>query len=605
MVNKSRLPIPVGFSRHELDDNGRGASSVEYDGPFESLHTMPSITSVISEANEEANDASDTTSPLSPSLSTAAPAIPSAATAAAATTTSTSLPNIPTTTTRKARPPSLNRAALHASFPLQPHTFGPKTPKTPFTPKTPASGYLEAERNRFFNSYPSLPTTPHSPYLGSGRAMTPEAGMYQASINVSLTNVALRARKASTTRHALVNPDEKVEKPWLEDKKRLKMHRIAYWTFTLTILAGIAGSAMLMYSAWANVARDNYCLVLEDNFDSPAGLDRSVWFHEQETGGFGNGQFEWTTDHINNTFVEDGTLYIVPTLTSDHLGADAISDGYTLNLTARGTCTATENIEANCAVTSNATTGVILPPVQSARIMTNFSRTIRFGRVEVRARMPTGNWLWPAIWMLPKDSVYGPWPRSGEIDIVESKGNMPRFRGDDAANNMRSALHFGPVWLFDGYGLASKVRKLWHKYYNEEFHTFGLEWTEDGIYMWEKSPVWKSLSLKFKQGFWKLGQFPPRMGNGTLLDNPWAGVPEPYAKVAPFDQEFYLVMDVAVGGTNGFFLDKQGDNKPWSNDAYNARSQFWGSREQWLATWPKDPRRRGMAIDYVKMWQKC
>ncbi len=48
-----------------------------------------------------------------------------------------------------------------------------------------------------------------------------------------------------------------------------------------------------------------------------------------------------------------------------------------------------------------------------------------YGRVEVRARMPTGDWLWPAVWMMPRDSVYGEWPKSGEIDIFEGKGNWP------------------------------------------------------------------------------------------------------------------------------------------------------------------------------------
>lgn len=53
----------------------------------------------------------------------------------------------------------------------------------------------------------------------------------------------------------------------------------------------------------------------------------------------------------------------------------------------------------------------------SARISTKNSVTMAFGKVEVRAKLPRGDWLWPAIWMLPKDSVYGDWPLSGEIDV--------------------------------------------------------------------------------------------------------------------------------------------------------------------------------------------
>ena len=56
----------------------------------------------------------------------------------------------------------------------------------------------------------------------------------------------------------------------------------------------------------------------------------------------------------------------------------------------------------------------------SARITTQNSATIAFGKVEVRAKIPRGDWLWPAIWMLPKDDVYGKWPLSGEIDVRPS-----------------------------------------------------------------------------------------------------------------------------------------------------------------------------------------
>ena len=53
----------------------------------------------------------------------------------------------------------------------------------------------------------------------------------------------------------------------------------------------------------------------------------------------------------------------------------------------------------------------------SARLSTRGSYSIRFGKVEVVAKLPRGDWLWPAIWMAPLDSVYGSWPLSGEIDV--------------------------------------------------------------------------------------------------------------------------------------------------------------------------------------------
>ncbi|EST06922.1 Glycoside hydrolase, family 16 [Kalmanozyma brasiliensis GHG001] len=432
--------------------------------------------------------------------------------------------------------------------------------------------------------------------------MTPAAGLYDASTNTSLAHVALKYRKPFAQR--VLREDETPEKPWLETKRRKTHSRRSYWIFIFGLSFGLAGAALLMYFAYAAVPKGKYCLVLDEQFEGTT-INKDIWFHEQETGGFGNNQFDWTTDSANNSFVQDGKLYIVPTLTSDALGEGAITNGYTLNLTESNLCTASNKTDASCAVRSNSTTGVVLPPIQSARLMTNFSRSIKYGKVEVKARMPTGDWIWPAIWMMPKDSVYGSWPRSGEIDIFEGRGNVPTKRKDLGTNVMSSSLHFGPNSLFDGYGYATKMRDLWRNWFNQGSHTFGLEWTEDALWTWEHSPIFRNLDVKFGDGFWKRGQFPSQMANGTLLSNPWANVQGEHSNAAPFDQEFYLILNVAVGGTNGYFKDGQGDDKPWSNDAENAAGQFWQSKDKWLPTWPTDPKQRGMEIEYVKMWQKC
>jgi beta-glucanase (GH16 family) len=67
--------------------------------------------------------------------------------------------------------------------------------------------------------------------------------------------------------------------------------------------------------------------------------------------------------------------------------------------------------------------GNILNPIQSAKITTAETFSFTYGRVEVRAKLPKGDWLWPAIWLLPARNEYGMWPASGEIDIMESRGN--------------------------------------------------------------------------------------------------------------------------------------------------------------------------------------
>lgn len=127
------------------------------------------------------------------------------------------------------------------------------------------------------------------------------------------------------------------------------------------------------------------------------------------------GSFQWTTSSTNNSFVEDSTLYIVPTLTSDQLGTDAIINGYTLNLTADGTCTST-NV-SQCVAVSNSSQLTVINPVQSARLITKNAVNIKYGKVEVKAKFPSGDWLWPRIMMLPTNDSYGVWPRSGQIDV--------------------------------------------------------------------------------------------------------------------------------------------------------------------------------------------
>lgn len=119
-----------------------------------------------------------------------------------------------------------------------------------------------------------------------------------------------------------------------------------------------------------------------------------------QVGGFGNGEFDWTTTDDSNVFVDQEGLHIVPTLTTEttSITSAEITNGYTLNLTKAGgdgTCTGTTN-EA-CSVHSNSTLGTVINPVRSARLNTNGSRSITYGRVEVVARLPAGDWLWPAI----------------------------------------------------------------------------------------------------------------------------------------------------------------------------------------------------------------
>lgn len=110
------------------------------------------------------------------------------------------------------------------------------------------------------------------------------------------------------------------------------------------------------------------------------------------------GSFDWTTDDPRNSYLSPSGFHIIPTMTLEdtEITGSQLLDGYTLNLTEAGTCTST--LSTDCAIRSNSTAGTIINPVRSARITTKGKKTITYGRVEVVAKLPAGDWLWPAIW---------------------------------------------------------------------------------------------------------------------------------------------------------------------------------------------------------------
>lgn len=297
-----------------------------------------------------------------------------------------------------------------------------------------------------------------------------------------------------------------------------------------------------------------------------------------------------TTTTDENVFVRDGQLYIKPTLQDPAL----IESNNVIDLLADGSCSST--LWSNCITGTNVTNGTIVNPVKSGRINTKAGVTLQYGRVEVTAKLPAGDWMWPAIWMLPVDSKYGPWPRSGEIDIMESRGNNYTYQ-QGGNNIVSSALHWGPNSANDAWWRNNVKRKALHTTYSSGFHTFGLEWSEKYIFTYIDTRLLQVMYTQFDKPLWKLGQFPLSDSNGTRLQDPWSFTGR---ENTPFDQEFYLILNVAVGGTNGWFKDGE-SNKPWVDSSKTARKDFWEAREQWEPTWEKDGQ---MIVKSVKIWQQ-
>ena len=216
--------------------------------------------------------------------------------------------------------------------------------------------------------------------------------------------------------------------------------------------------------------KDGWNLVWHDEF-SYTGLPDSVKWNYDTRGneyGWGNNELQWYTEkNQRNAWVSNGTLKI--TAHKEPTGGKKYS---------------------------------------SARLTTKNKGDWKYGKIEVRAKMPTGSGTWPAIWMLPTENTYGGWPRSGEIDIMEHVGYDP--------NVVHSTVHTHKY----NHMIGTQVGKpIFLETATSEFHVYTTEWEEDEI----RSYVDGELYFSFK--------------NENSGFEAW-----------PFDQPFHLILNLAIGG---------------------------------------------------------
>ena len=221
-------------------------------------------------------------------------------------------------------------------------------------------------------------------------------------------------------------------------------------------------------------AIDGYDLLWNDEF-SGGTLDETKWNYEPHEPGWTNEELQEYTTSTDNVFLRDGKL-VIKAVKSDKNGRDYYTSGKV-----------------------------------TGQNKTDFT----YGKVVVSAKVPEGQGLWPAIWMMPKDeSYYGQWPKCGEIDIMEVLGNDVR--------TAYGTIHFGePHGEVQGtYGLTSGS-------YADSFHEYSVEW-EPGEIRW-----YIDGELYHSANDW----FTAEQGKDE----------KPYP--APFDQPFFVQMNLAVGGT--------------------------------------------------------
>lgn len=213
-------------------------------------------------------------------------------------------------------------------------------------------------------------------------------------------------------------------------------------------------------------------LVWRDEFDGKS-LDSSKWEVEVNADGGGNEELQIYTDRSENVRVSGGNLII-----------EAWDD--------------------------DASVGGVKRKYSSGRIRTKYKGDWKYGRIVVRAKMPSGQGIWPAIWMLPTHERYGGWAASGEIDIMEMKGQNPK--------EVHGTLHYGGPCPRNHHETKSKIST---SSFAEDFHDFEVKWQEGKIEWLVDGQLYQTQTGWGTTG----GEFP-----------------------APFDQEFHLILNVAVGG---------------------------------------------------------
>lgn len=205
-------------------------------------------------------------------------------------------------------------------------------------------------------------------------------------------------------------------------------------------------------------------LVWSDEFETGA-LDQTKWTQELGAGGWGNNELQTYTNTNDNTYMSGGNLVIQAKKTGDN--------AYT-----------------------------------SARLITKGKKSFQYGRIDVRAKLPKGKGVWPAIWMLGSDIDQNNWPKCGEIDIMELRGSQPR--------EFLSTMHFGTSAADHKYkGITKPVPFD----VSTDFHTYSVVRSKDLL------------------RFYLDGELQPYYQFTGSDASPF-----------PFNNPFFVILNVAVGG---------------------------------------------------------
>ena len=215
-------------------------------------------------------------------------------------------------------------------------------------------------------------------------------------------------------------------------------------------------------------------LVWQEDFNGNE-LNQKNWSYEKHDPGWVNNELQEYTDSKENAFVKDGNL-VLKAIKTQKDGKDYYTSG---------------------------------------KISTQDKKTFKYGKFEIRAKALKGQGLWPALWMMPNnESLYGQWPKCGEIDMMEILGNEP--------NKLYGTIHYG-----DPHEEKQGTYVLDKGTFADDYHIYGVEWIPGEI-RWYIDGI-----LYYTANDWF-----------TMVEGG-----DEVAFPAPFDQEFYMQCNLAVGGS--------------------------------------------------------
>ena len=222
--------------------------------------------------------------------------------------------------------------------------------------------------------------------------------------------------------------------------------------------------------------RARWKLVWSDEFNGSDGsaVDPSKWVRETGGNGWGNHELEYYTERPANAFQQGGNL-VIKASREKYSGADGVSRDYT-----------------------------------SARLKTEGKFSEKYGRFEARIKIPEGQGIWPAFWMLGADIGKVGWPRCGEIDIMENIGKEPTV--------VHGTIH-GPGYSADN-GIGSPFSQPDHARFADDFHIYAVEWQPTAIRFYVDDHLYATRT-------------PAEIPKGAK----WV-----------YNHPFFLLLNVAVGG---------------------------------------------------------